>query len=66
LVSLTVSNTIPAGVYHLLASPNLALPLGQWTPAVTNISITTGNLTITLTNAVRANVPAQFYILQSP
>jgi hypothetical protein len=63
---LSVSNAIPGTVYRLLASTNLALPLSQWTPAASNISSTTGNFTITLTNAVRASVPSQFYILQSP
>jgi PKD repeat protein len=65
-LTFSVSNTIPGTVYRLLASANLALPFSQWTPAASNISSTTGNVTITLTNSVRVNVPSQFYILQSP
>jgi PKD repeat protein len=65
-LTFTVSNAIPGTVYRLLASTNLALPLSQWAPAATNISSTTANITITLTNAVRANLSSQFYILQSP
>lgn len=65
-LAFTVSNAIPGTVYRVLATTNLALPLNQWTPAATNISSATGNFTITLTNAVTANVRSQFYILQSP
>jgi hypothetical protein len=65
-LTFTVSNAIPATVYRVLASTNLALPLSQWAPAATNLSSATGHFTIILTNGIRANVPSQFYILQSP
>jgi hypothetical protein len=45
-------------------SPNLALPLSQWTPVATNTLNAEGNFTITATNAVNPNAPQRFYILK--
>jgi hypothetical protein len=47
-------------------STDLALPLSQWTPVATNVLSANGNFSITVTNAVSAAIPCQFYILQSP
>jgi hypothetical protein len=63
---IAVSNATPGTAYRLLASSNLALPLSQWTSAATNISSTTDNFTLTLTNALDGSAPSQFYILKSP
>jgi hypothetical protein len=48
-----------------LISTNAALPLGQWQPVATNELNTTGNFSITATNAVDPNAPQRFYILQA-
>jgi hypothetical protein len=60
------SNGLAGATYHLLTSADLALPLSQWTPVATNNLSASGNFTITLTNAVNANVLQRFYILQWP
>ncbi len=52
--------------YVVLASTNLALALGQWTPVATNILSASGNFSITVTNALSAELPQRFYILQTP
>jgi uncharacterized repeat protein (TIGR03803 family) len=48
-----------------LTSPNLTLPLNQWTPVATNILNVNGNFTFTATNAVDPKAPQRFYILQT-
>ena len=55
---------LAGGKYFVLASTNVALPFSQWTPVATNILNTTGNFTMTATNAVNPNVRQEFYILQ--
>jgi hypothetical protein len=52
------------GTYYVLASTNVALPLNQWTPVVTNPFDASGNFTFTNTPA--ANAPQLFYRLQLP
>ena len=47
----------------LLASPNLTLPLSQWTPLATNILTSGGNFTFT--NAANPASSPQFYTLQT-
>jgi PKD repeat protein len=49
---------------YVLRSTNLALPFNQWTPVATNVINSSGNFTITATNAVNPNLPQCFYILQ--
>lgn len=49
--------------YYLLTSTNLALPLAQWTPIATN---TFGGNSFSVTNAVNAAAPQNFYILKVP
>jgi hypothetical protein len=63
-LALTGINGLATGVYHLLASTNLALPLSQWQSVATNALTTNGNFAITATNAVKPKSTAQFYVLQ--
>ncbi|MGO8696525.1 MAG: leucine-rich repeat protein [Limisphaerales bacterium] len=53
------------GIYYVLMSTNLALPLSQWTPVVSNVLSVSGNFTITATNTVNRNIPQRFYILET-
>jgi large repetitive protein len=57
------SNGVMGGTYKVSMSTTLALPLSQWTPVSTNVLSTTGNFTITATNAVNTNVPRRFFSL---
>lgn len=59
-LSLNVANGITNAVYTVLAATSLT---SGWTPVATNVP-STGNFTVTLTNAVTANAPQQFYLLQ--
>ena len=59
-----VTNGFAFANYCLLASTNLAQPISQWTPLATNIFATTGNFTITATNAVNSHAASQFYLIQ--
>jgi hypothetical protein len=54
------------GDYCLLTSTNLAQPLGEWTPVLTNSVVTRGtnNFSTVLTNNFNSDGP-QFFILQS-
>jgi hypothetical protein len=59
------TNGQSGNTYLVLTSTNLALPLSQWTPAATNLLGASGNFSITLTNAVSAEVLQRFYILRT-
>jgi hypothetical protein len=59
------TNGQSGNTYIVLTSTNLALPLNQWTPAVTNILSASGNFSITVTNTVSEEIPQRFYILQT-
>jgi hypothetical protein len=61
---LSGTNGMATGVYHLLASTNLALPLNQWSPVATNALTANGDFTITATNAVKPKSASQFYVLK--
>jgi hypothetical protein len=61
---LSATNGIATGTYSLLASPNLALPLNQWSSIATNTLTANGDFTITATNAVDPHAARQFYVLQ--
>ena len=50
------------GQYLLLGTTNLALPLSQWTPLLTNAFDSGGNFNL-VTNIVNASDAQQFYIL---
>jgi len=62
--TLTINATGGAvsGQYVLLGTTNLALPLVQWTPVLTNNFDASGNLNLS-TNIVNPAKPQQFYIL---
>jgi uncharacterized repeat protein (TIGR03803 family) len=59
------ANGQSGGAYATLMSPDLSLPLNQWTPVATNVLNVTGDFTFTATNAVDAKAPQRFYILQT-
>jgi alpha-tubulin suppressor-like RCC1 family protein len=70
-ISLATTNLVLSGTngqsgrtYFTLMSPNLALPLNQWTPVATNVSTTDGTFAIIATNAVVPNAAQRFYVLQ--
>jgi hypothetical protein len=58
-------NGVAGGTYVVLMSTNLTLPINQWTRVVTNVLGTSGDFTLTATNAVNPNTPEQFYLLQA-
>jgi PKD repeat protein len=60
----TGSNGLSGQVYHLLASTNLALPLDQWTVVASNMPDTSGNFSLTVTNAANSGIPETFYVIR--
>ncbi|HEV2331379.1 MAG TPA: RICIN domain-containing protein [Verrucomicrobiae bacterium] len=50
--------------YQVLASTNLALPLNQWVPILTNNFDSNGDFNVT--NTINPNVPQNFYLIQIP
>lgn len=62
--TLTISGTNGAdsGQYVLLGSTDVALPLSQWTPLLTNYFDVYGNINLS-TNIVNLALPQEFYIL---
>ena len=56
------SNGTPGWTYYVLASTNVALPLGQWTTIATNTFDGNGNFSFT--NAPATTAPQRFYLLQ--
>jgi hypothetical protein len=65
---ITGTNAQTTGVYYLLASTNVALPLNQWTPVATNVVSTNGEngaFTFIGTNAVTPGGQQEFYILSN-
>jgi Bacterial Ig domain/Immunoglobulin I-set domain len=62
---ITGTNAQATGVYYLLSSTNVALPLSQWTPVSTNVVSTANGFTFIGTNVVTPGNPQQFYILSS-
>jgi hypothetical protein len=61
-LALTATNGPAARPYVLLMSTNAALPLSQWTPALTNTFDSNGNLNLT-TNIISPGDTQKFYIL---
>jgi autotransporter-associated beta strand protein len=63
-MTLTISGTngLPGGQYVLLGSTNVALPLNQWTPLLTNSFDGSGNINLS-TNIIKLALPQEFYIL---
>ncbi|MGH7952388.1 MAG: choice-of-anchor tandem repeat GloVer-containing protein [Limisphaerales bacterium] len=65
-ITLNSANGLANQTYYVLMGTNLAEPLNQWTRVATNVPGTTGNFSITLTNAMSPNAAQRFYILQVP
>jgi len=61
-LTITATNGAFGGQYVLLGSTNVALPLSQWTPLLTNNFDGSGNLDLS-TNIINPSLPRQFYIL---
>ena len=47
------------GTYYVLSSTNLATPLNQWTPVLTNVLVANGNLALTLTTRCESHHPRE-------
>jgi len=61
---LNVANSITGGVFTVLTSSNISLPMTNWTRlGITNIA-TSGSFALTVTNAVNPSSPGQFFQLQ--
>jgi autotransporter-associated beta strand protein/parallel beta-helix repeat protein len=58
------TNGVAGEQYQLLNSTNLALPLNQWIPVLTNNFDGNGNFN--LTNVINPGTPQNFYMLQAP
>ena len=54
----------PNGTYHVISSTNIALPLINWTPVLTNTFDASGNFSVT--NVVDQNTKQRFFLLQVP
>lgn len=61
-LSLSATNGTANGQYVLLGTTNVALPIAQWTPLLTNTFDSGGNLNLT-TNIVDPTVLHEFYLL---
>jgi hypothetical protein len=59
------TNAQATGVYYLLETTNVALPLSQWMPVSTNVVSTANGFTFIGTNVVIPGSARQFYILSS-
>lgn len=65
-VILAGTNGLAKETYRVLSSPNMVLPLNQWTPLATHTPVTDGEFWITLTNAAVVNSHGtQFFILET-
>jgi autotransporter-associated beta strand protein len=56
------TNGAPGGQYVLLGSTNVALPLSQWTPLLTNFFDVNGHINLS-TNIVNLALPLEFFLL---
>ena len=59
---LNVANSVTGGVFTVLTSTNLSLPLTNWLPLATNTA-PGSSFSLTVTNAVQSATPGQFYLL---
>lgn len=64
-VVITGTNAQATGVYYLLESTNVALPLSQWITVATNVVGTANNFTFIGSNVVTPGGKQQFYILSN-
>ena len=58
------SNGPPNATYYVLSSTNIATPLNQWLPVLTNTFDASGNFSAT--NLVDPATPQRFFLLQTP
>lgn len=61
-LNISGTNGTPSSPYVLLGSTNVALPLAQWSPLLTNTFGSDGSFNMS-TNIVNIGVPHEFYIL---
>jgi hypothetical protein len=61
-LNISATNGSSSGQCVLLDSTNVALPLSQWTPILTNNFDGSGNLNLS-TNIINPTVPQEFYLL---
>jgi hypothetical protein len=61
-LNISATNGAASSQYVLLGTTNVALPLSQWVPILTNNFNSSGNLNLA-TNIINPAVPQQFYIL---
>jgi hypothetical protein len=64
MLNLTATNGPVSGQYVLLESTNLALPVAQWTPVLTNSFDGNGDINLSA-NVVNPSNPEEFYVLQA-
>ncbi len=60
---LSATNGFAGGTYYVLTTTNLATPLAQWIPILTNVLTTSGSFALTASNTVDVNSPRRFFIL---
>jgi fibronectin-binding autotransporter adhesin len=58
------SNGPPGATYYVLSSTNIATPLSQWLPVLTNAFDAGGNFSAT--NLIDPATPQRFFLLQTP
>jgi hypothetical protein len=61
---LTGINGVSGATNYVLMTTNVALPKTQWLPLATNVLISSGSFTITVTNAVDRTARQRFYTLK--
>jgi hypothetical protein len=61
-LNLHATNGANGGQYVLLGTTNVAMPVSQWTPILTNHFDGSGHLNLS-TNILNPSLPAQFYML---
>jgi fibronectin-binding autotransporter adhesin len=61
-LNISATNGVSGGQYVLLGTTNLARPLSQWTPILTNNFNGGGNLNLS-TNIINPTLPRQFFII---
>jgi hypothetical protein len=63
-IVLNIANCITGGVFTVLTSTDISLPLTNWTALAITSTSTGGSFTLTATNAVNPAAPGQFYLLR--
>jgi hypothetical protein len=64
-VMISGTHGVAGSTYILSSGTNVASPLNQWNPIATNVLTSSGDFTITATNAAAINSSQQFFILQT-